>query len=71
MSAFPAVPELLNSDPRRGKVGIDRRDGRRTSDDDENSGALLSRRRKAVFLVKVFSVRMRVEMDGNRMKAER
>lgn len=66
MSAFPAALELLNSDPRRGKVGIDRRDGTRTSDDD--SDTLLLRRGKEVFVVKVFSVRMRVEMDGKRMK---
>lgn len=65
MSAFPAALELLNSDPRRGKVGIDRRDSTRTSEDD--SRALLFGRRKEVF-VKVFSVRMKVEMDGKRMK---
>lgn len=62
MSTFPAALELLNSDPRRGKVGIDRRDGKRTSEDD--SRALLFGRRKGVYVMKVFSVRMRVEMDG-------
>lgn len=62
MSTFPAALELLNSDPRRGKVGIDRRDGTRTSEDD--SRAFLFKRRKGVYVMKVFSVRMRVEMDG-------
>lgn len=66
MSAFPAALELLNSDPSRGKVGIDRKDDMRTSDDD--SCALLLRRGKEVFVVKVFSMRMKVEMDGKRMK---
>lgn len=68
MPAFPAALELLNSDPRRGKVGIDRGDAWRTSDDHESSCALLLWRRKEGFVVKVFSVRIRVEMDGKRIK---
>lgn len=59
--------ELLNSDPRRGKVGIDRGDAWRTSEDHERSCALLLWRRKEGFVVKVFSARKRVEMDGKRM----
>lgn len=68
MSAFPAELELLNSDPRRGKVGIDRGDAWRTSDDHESGCVLLLWRRKEGFVVKVFSARKRVEMDGKRMK---
>lgn len=70
MSVFPAVLELLNSDLRRGKVGIDRGDAWRTSDDHESSCELLLWRRKEEFVVNVLSVRMRVEMDGKRMKGK-
>lgn len=65
MPAFPAALELLNSDPRRGKVGIDRGDAWRTSDDHKSSCALLLWRRKEGFVVKVFSARIRV---GKRIK---
>lgn len=68
MSAFPAALELLNSDPRRGKVGIDRGDAWRTSGDHESSCALLLWRRKEGFVGRVFSARIRVEKDGKRMK---
>lgn len=68
MSAFPVELELLNSDPRRGKVGIDRGDAWRTSGHHERSCALLLWRRKDGFVVKVFSARERVEMDEKGMK---
>lgn len=68
MSTLPAALELLNSDPRRGNVGIDRGDAWRTSDDHESSCVLLLWRRKEEFVVKACSVRMRVGMEGKRMK---